>query len=222
MNLDYDYRKLDKELLKMLDNLSIEQKETQIGPKLSEILRPIYAATEAALHSRVRKFTGTLHGSLRRTKYNWSKTEKGIIQSSFYIKSIPQPIKRGKYYWRTVDYGRFVDSGTSSHSNIKGHSSEKIARINKTIAKYEQQIAQYNRKALLATSQSAYRKAVSVVESKKKRIAKLEAKLTKVNKPHNVRGIAPRRFLTAAWDNNENRMYEELNRALFKILQELK
>ena len=222
MNLDYDYRKLDKELLSMLDDLSIEQKTTQIGPKLSEILRPIYTHTENDLRSRIRKFTGSLEHSLRYTNYQWSKSQKGVIQSSFYVKSIAQPIKRGKYRWRTVDYGRFVDSGTKAHSNVKGYSGKKIARMNRTISRYEEQIAKYNKKALLATTQSGYRKAVSVIESKKRRISKIQTKLSSMNRTPNVKGITPRRFLTSAWDSNENKIYNELCSSIFKILQDLK
>lgn len=219
--IEYDFTALNKEVLKMLDDLSVEQKTSLIGPKLSEALRPIYTYTQSVMNSTVKRRTGTLHASLSFTDYNWSKTDKGVIQASFYIKDLVQPKKRGRYLWHTVDYGRFVNDGTAPHSNVKGTSSRKLAKLQRTYSKQNNRLANLRLKARLATSQTAYRNAMQKIANLEARMAKNDIKISTLTRTPNIRGLVARRYLTSAWDNNQEKLFTALNQAVFDALQEI-
>lgn len=219
--IEYDFTALNKEVLKMLDDLSVEQKTSLIGPKLSEALRPIYTYTRSVMNSTVKRRTGTLHASLSFTDYNWSKTDKGVIQASFYIKDLVQPKKRGKYKWHSVDYGRFVNDGTAPHSNVKGTSSRKLAKLQRTYSKQNNRLANLRLKARLATSQTAYRNAMQKIANLEARMAKNDIKISTLTRTPNIRGLVARRYLTSAWDNNQEKLFTALNQAVFDALQEI-
>lgn len=220
--IEYDFTALNKEVLKMLDDLSVEQKTSIIGPKLSEALRPIYVYTQSVMNSTVKRRTGTLHASLSFTDYNWSRTDKGVIQASFYIKDLVQPKKRGRYLWHTVDYGRFVNDGTSPHSNVKGTSSRKLAKLQRTYSKQNNRLANLRLKARLATSQTAYRNAMQKIANLEARMAKNDVKISTLTRTPNIRGLIARRYLTSAWDNNQEKLFTALNQAVFDALQEIR
>lgn len=219
--IEYDFIALNKDVLKMLDDLSVEQKTSLIGPKLSEALRPIYLYTKSTMNSTVKRRTGLLHASLAFTDYNWSKTDKGVIQASFYIEDLVQPKKRGRYKWHTVDYGRFVNDGTSPHSNVKGTSSKKLAKLKRTYDNQNRRLASLRLKARLATSQLAYRNAVKKIDNLESRMAKTDIKIANLTRTPNIRGLVGRRFLTSAWDNNQEKLFNAVNKAVFDILQEI-
>lgn len=219
--IEYDFTALNKEVLKMLDDLSVEQKTSLIGPKLSEALRPIYVYTQSVMNSTVKRRTGTLHASLSFTDYNWSKTDKGVIQASFYIKDLVQPKKRGRYLWHTVDYGRFVNDGTAPHSNVKGASSRKLAKLQRTYSKQNNRLANLRLKARLATSQTAYRNTMQKIANLEARIAKNDIKISTLTCTPNIRGLVARRYLTSAWDNNQEKLFTALNKAVFDALHEI-
>lgn len=219
--IEYDFTALNKEVLKMLDDLSVEQKTSIIGPKLSEALRPIYVYTQSVMNSTVKRRTGTLHASLSFTDYNWSRTDKGVIQASFYIKDLVQPKKRGRYLWHTVDYGRFVNDGTSPHSNVKGTSSRKLAKLQRTYSKQNNRLANLRLKARLATSQTAYRNAMQKIANLEARMAKNDVKISTLTRTPNIRGLIARKYLTSAWDNNQEKLFTALNQAVFDALQEI-
>lgn len=219
--IEYDFTALNKEVLKMLDDLSVEQKMSIIGPKLSEALRPIYVYTQSVMNSTVKRRTGTLHASLSFTDYNWSNTDKGVIQASFYIKDLVQPKKRGRYLWHTVDYGRFVNDGTAPHSNVKGTSSRKLAKLQRTYSKQNNRLANLRLKARLATSQTAYRNAMQKIANLEARMAKNDVKISTLTRTPNIRGLIARRYLTSAWDNNQEKLFTALNQAVFDALQEI-
>lgn len=220
--IEYDFTALNKEVLKMLDDLSVEQKTSLIGPKLSEALRPIYVYTQSVMNSTVKRRTGTLHASLSFTDYNWSRTDKGVIQASFYIKDLVQPKKRGRYLWHTVDYGRFVNDGTAPHSNVKGTSSRKLAKLQRTYSKQNNRLANLRLKARLATSQTAYRNAMQKIANLEARMAKNDVKISTLTRTPNIRGLIARRYLTSAWDNNQEKLFTALNQAVFDALQEIR
>lgn len=219
--IEYDFTALNKEVLKMLDDLSVEQKTSLIGPKLSEALHPIYVYTQSVMNSTVKRRTGTLHASLSFTDYNWSKTDKGVIQASFYIKDLVQPKKRGRYLWHTVDYGRFVNDGTAPHSNVKGTSSRKLAKLQRTYSKQNNRLANLRLKARLATSQTAYRNVMQKIANLEARMAKNDIKISTLTRTPNIRGLVARRYLTSAWDNNQEKLFTALNQAVFDALQEI-
>lgn len=219
--IEYDFTALNKELLKMLDDLSVEQKTSLIGPRLAQALRPIYSYTQSTMNSTVKRRTGTLHASLAFTDYNWSKSDKGVIQASFYIKDLTQPKKRGRYLWHTVDYGRFVNDGTAPHSNVKGTSSKKLAKLQRTYNNQNRRLASLRLKARLATSQLAYRNAVKKIDNLEARMAKTDSKIANLTRTPNIRGLVGRRFLTSAWDNNQEQLFKALNQAVFDALQEI-
>lgn len=219
--IEYDFTALNKEVLKMLDDLSVEQKTSLIGPKLSEALRPIYAYTRSVMNSTVKRRTGTLHASLSFTDYNWSKTDKGVIQASFYIKDLVQPKKRGRYQWHSVDYGRFVNDGTAPHSNVKGTSSKKLAKLQRTYSKQSNRLANLRLKARLATSQTAYRNTMQKIANLEARMAKNDIKISTLTRTPNISGLVARRYLTSAWDNNQEKLFTALNQAVFDALQEI-
>lgn len=219
--IEYDFTALNKEVLKMLDDLSVEQKTSIIGPKLSEALRPIYVYTQSVMNSTVKRRTGTLHASLSFTDYNWSKTDKGVIQASFYIKDLVQPKKRGRYLWHTVDYGRFVNDGTSPHSNVKGTSSRKLAKLQRTYSKQNNRLANLRLKARLATSQTTYHNVMQKIANLEARMAKNDVKISTLTRTPNIRGLIARRYLTSAWDNNQEKLFTALNQAVFDALQEI-
>lgn len=219
--IEYDFTALNKEVLKMLDDLSVEQKTSIIGPKLSEALRPIYVYTQSVMNSTVKRRTGTLHASLSFTDYNWSRTDKGVIQASFYIKDLVQPKKRGRYLWHTVDYGRFVNDGTAPHSNVKGTSSRKLAKLQRTYSKQNNRLANLRLKARLATSQTAYRNAMQKIANLEARMAKNDIKISTLTRTPNIRGLVARKYLTSAWDNNQEKLFTALNQAVFDALQEI-
>lgn len=219
--IEYDFTALNKEVLKMLDDLSVEQKTSLIGPKLSEALRPIYLYTKSTMNSTVKRRTGTLHSSLSFTDYNWSNIDKGVIQASFYIKDLVQPKKRGRYLWHTVDYGRFVNDGTAPHSNVKGTSSRKLAKLQRTYSKQNNRLANLRLKARLATSQTAYRNAMQKIANLEARMAKNDVKISTLTRTPNIRGLVARRYLTSAWDNNQEKLFTALNQAVFDALQEI-
>lgn len=219
--IDYDFIPLNKDVLKMLDDLSVEQKTSLIGPKLSEALRPIYTYTRSIMNSTVKRRTGTLHASLAFTDYNWSKSDKGVIQASFYIEDIVQTNKRGKYKWHTVDYGRFVNDGTAPHSNVKGTSSKRLAKLQRIYSKQSNRLANLRLKARLATSQTAYRNAIQKIAGLEDRMAKTDTRISALTRTSNVNGIVARKYLTSAWDNNQEKLFNAVNKAIFDILQEI-
>ena len=219
--IEYDFIALNKDVLKMLDDLSVEQKTSLIGPKLSEALRPIYLYTKSTMNSTVKRRTGLLHASLAFTDYNWSKTDKGVIQVSFYIEDLVQSKKRGRYKWHTVDYGRFVNDGTAPHSNVKGTSSKKLAKLQRTYNNQNRRLASLRLKARLATSQLSYRNAVKKIDNLESRMAKTDSKIANLTRTPNIRGLIGRRFLTSAWDNNQEKLFNAVNKAVFDILQEI-
>lgn len=219
--IEYDFTALNKEVLKMLDDLSVEQKTSIIGPKLSEALRPIYVYTQSVMNSTVKRRTGTLHASLSFTDYNWSRTDKGVIQASFYIKDLVQPKKRGRYLWHTVDYGRFVNDGTAPHSNVKGTSSRKLAKLQRTYSKQNNRLANLRLKARLATSQTTYHNVMQKIANLEARMAKNDVKISTLTRTPNIRGLVARRYLTSAWDNNQEKLFTALNQAVFDALQEI-
>lgn len=219
--IKYDFTALNKELLKMLDDLSVEKKTSIIGPRLAQALRPIYSYTQSKMNSTVKRRTGTLHSSLSFTDYNWSKSDKGVIQASFYIKDLTQPNKRGRYLWHTVDYGRFVNDGTAPHSNVKGTSSKKLAKLQRTYNNQNRRLASLRLKVRLATSQLAYRNTVKKIDNLEARMSKTDNKIANLTRTPNIRGLIGRQFLTSAWDNNQEKLFTALNQAVFDALQEI-
>lgn len=219
--IEYDFIALNKDVLKMLDDLSVEQKTSLIGPKLREALRPVYAYTRSAMNSAVKRKTGTLHASLTFTDYNWSKTEKGVIQTGFYIRDLVQPKKRGRYKWHTVDYGRFVNDGTAPHSNVKGTSSKRLAKLQRIYSRQSNRLANLRLKARLATSQTAYRNAMQRIANLEARMTKNDTKISALNRTPNIGGIVARKFLTSPWDNNQEKLFDAVNKAVFDILREI-
>lgn len=219
--MEYDDTRLNKEVLKMLDDLSIADKTSRIGPRLNDILRPVYLHTQNNMRTSFRDFTGTLRNSLAYTNYNWSKTDKGVIQASFYLKDVLQPIKRGRYTWHSVDYGRFINYGTKAHSNKKGYSSKKIARLNRNIAKYQEQLKHLNYRLKIAPNQSYFRETTAKIKNTYKKIENTQKKLDKANIPSNVKGIKARNFLTSAWDSEQEKMFNEMTKAINSLLAEL-
>lgn len=219
--IEYDFIALNKDVLKMLDDLSVEQKTSLIGPKLSEALRPIYTYTRSVMNSTVKRRTGTLHASLSFTDYNWSKTDKGVIQTGFYIEDLVQPKKRGRYKWHTVDYGRFVNDGTAPHSNVKGTSSKRLAKLQRIYSKQSNRLANLRLKARLATSQTAYRNAIQKIAGLEDRMTKTDIRISALTRTPNVNGIVARKYLTSVWDNNQEKLFNAVNKAIFDILQEI-
>ena len=219
--IEYDFIALNKDVLKMLDDLSVEQKTSLIGPKLREALHPVYAYTRRIMNSTVKRRTGLLHASLAMMDYNWSKTNKGVIQTGFYIEDLVQPKKRGRYKWHTVDYGRFVNDGTSPHSNVKGTSSRRLARLQRIYSRQSNRLANLRLKARLATSQTAYRNAMQRIANLEARMTKNDAKISTLNRTPNIGGIVARKYLTSPWDNNQEKLFDAVNKAVFDILQEI-
>lgn len=219
--IEYDFIALNKDVLKMLDDLSVEQKTSLIGPKLSEALRPIYTYTRRIMNSTVKRRTGLLHASLAMMDYNWSKTNEGVIQTGFYIEDLVQPKKRGRYKWHTVDYGRFVNDGTAPHSNIKGTSSKRLAKLQRMYSKQSDRLAKLRLKARIATSQTAYRNAMQKIASLEARMAKTDVRISTLNRAPNIRGIVARKYLTSAWDNNQEKLFNAVNKAVFDMLREI-
>ena len=104
---------------------------------------------------------------------------------------------------------------------MKGTSSKKLAKLQRTYNNQNRRLASLRLKARLATSQLAYHNTAKKIDNLEARMSKTDNKITNLTRTPNIRGLIGRRFLTSAWDTNQERLFTALNQAVFDALQEI-